>query len=105
MLAGWDGSGLVSLPVGSKNLDIPRASRGGAAHGGAAHGEAAGRGGTGQSRVGRDAGRSVRPGNNYSSCRPANRKQPSWTYIRKHEQTKSDVNRIPGSVLHEKVLQ
>ena len=58
---------------------------------------AARRGGAGLGRTGRrrvvPARGTIRPGENPRSCLPANRKQLSWTFPRKHEPTKSYVNR------------
>ena len=64
----------------------------GSGQGGARRGGGAGRG-----EAARDAGGSVCPGNNRPSCFLGHRRQLSWTSLRKHEQTKSYVNRIGGS--------
>ena len=50
-------------------------------------------GGARRSGVGRDADRSVRPGDTQPSCIPGHRKQLSWTTLRKHEQTQFYLNR------------
>ena len=73
-----------------KSYDIPRGGRGGTAHGGAA-----GRGGAGRGMARRAARRwVVGGGNNRPSCPLENRRPLSWTYFRRHEQTKSHLNRI-----------
>ena len=74
----------VPVFVESKNPDIPRAGRDGAAHGGTA-----GRGGDGQDGT---------PTDRFAQETtvlyfPDDRKKPSWAFPWKHEQRKSCVNR------------
>ena len=84
----------------TQNPDIPRARQGGARHG-----RAAGRGRArrqGKARPGGragpggdwDSGGSVHPGKNYQFCPPGQRRHTSATIHRKHECTKSYLNRM-----------